>query len=67
MMWRGLGMSHPMEAHRIDSRGVYARGRGRDAIEGVSSFLEKRPANYDEKVSSDMPGFFPWWEEPTWS
>src|SRR5258708_11476890 len=26
MMWNGLGMDHPMEAHTVDSRGIYSRG-----------------------------------------
>lgn len=64
MMWRGLGMSDPMEAHRIDSRVVYARGRSGDAREGVASFLEKRPPSYPDRVTQDMPDFFPWWSEP---
>ena len=29
MMWRMLGADDPMEAHKIDSRGIYARGRSR--------------------------------------
>ena len=66
MLWRGLGMQHPMEAHRVDSRGVYARGRSADAAEGVSSFLEKRQPTYPDKVSTDMPGFYPWWQSPGW-
>jgi hypothetical protein len=52
-----------MEAHKIDSRGIYERGRSAGAVEGVTSFLEKRPAQFPMRVSSDMPGFFPWWEE----
>jgi len=64
MMWRGLGFSHPMEAHRIDSRGILARGRSSDGAEGVTSFLEKRPARFTDRVSRDMPDYFPWWEEP---
>lgn len=64
MMWQGLGMSHPMEAHRVDSRLVYARGQSADAREGVSSFLEKRPATFPCKPSQDMPGCYPWWQEP---
>jgi enoyl-CoA hydratase/carnithine racemase len=63
MMWRGLGLAHPMEAHRIDSRAILSRGRSPDAAEGVSSFLEKRTAHFPDRVSSDMPDFFPWWEE----
>ena len=64
MLWRGLGMSHPMEAHRVDSRGVLARGRSADAAEGVTSFLEKRPAQFTDRVSRDMPDYYPWWDEP---
>jgi enoyl-CoA hydratase/carnithine racemase len=63
MMWRMLGADDPMDAHKIDSRGIYARGRSEDVKEGVVSFLEKRPAQFSNKVSSDMPDYFPWWEE----
>jgi enoyl-CoA hydratase/carnithine racemase len=63
MLWRMLGADHPMEAHKLDSRAIYARGRQADAREGVMSFLEKRPANYPDKVSTDMPDFFPWYSE----
>ena len=62
MMWKMLGADHPMEAHKIDSRGVYFTGRSPDALEGVQSFLDKRPAEFPGKVSQDMPEFFPWWE-----
>jgi enoyl-CoA hydratase/carnithine racemase len=63
MMWRMLGADDPMEAHKVDSRGIYARGRSDDVKEGVVSFLEKRPAQFKDKVSSDMPDYFPWWQE----
>jgi enoyl-CoA hydratase/carnithine racemase len=64
MMWRMLGASHPMEAHKWDSRVIWSRGATADAAEGVSSFLEKRPATYPDKVSSDLPYFEPWMDEP---
>lgn len=65
MMWRMSAAPHPMYAHRIDSRSIQARGESDDAKEGVNSFLEKRPAQFPNKVSTDMPAFFPWWDEPT--
>jgi enoyl-CoA hydratase/carnithine racemase len=63
MMWRGLGMTDPMQAHRVDSRGIASRGRSADVAEGVQSFLEKRPAKFLNRVSADMPDYFPWWDE----
>ena len=63
MMWKMLGADHPMEAHKIDSRGIRSMGQLPDAYEGVQSFLEKRSGNYTMKPSRDMPDFFPWWEE----
>lgn len=65
MLWKMLGANHPMEAHKIDSRGVYHRGRSADAFEGVESFLQKRAPSFPGKVSKDLPEFFPWWDEPT--
>lgn len=64
MMWRMLGAAHPMEAHRVDSRGILERGRSADAAEGVVSFLEKRPPSFPVKVSDGLPDIFPGWEDP---
>lgn len=63
MMWKMLTADHPIEAHKIDSRGVAERGRSADADEGIASFREKRKANFPDKVSTDMPSFFPWWKD----
>ena len=64
MMWRMLGASHPMEAHRVDSRGIMERGKSADSKEGVMSFLEKRAAVYPDLVSDGLPDIFPNWDEP---
>jgi len=62
MLWKMLGADHPMEAHKIDSKAIYWMGRSPDAYEGVSAFLEKRPAKFELKPSA-MPDFYPWWTE----
>jgi enoyl-CoA hydratase/carnithine racemase len=63
MLWKMLGADHPMEAHKVDSRGIRALGQSPDAHEGVASFLEKRPARFGMSPAKDMPDFFPWWKE----
>jgi len=67
MLWKMLGADHPMEAHKIDSRGIYFAGKAADAKEGVESFLEKRTAKFPLKVSEDMPEFYPWWVDREFS
>jgi enoyl-CoA hydratase/carnithine racemase len=67
MLWKMAGADHPMEAHKVDSRGIFARGSSADVKEGVASFLEKRPAKFPDKVSTDMPAYFPWWQERKYS
>ena len=64
LLWRMLGASHPMEAHRIDSRAMEATGSSPDAAEGVASFLEKREPRFRMRPSRDMPDVFPWWDDP---
>jgi enoyl-CoA hydratase/carnithine racemase len=64
LMWRMLGAEHPMLAHRADSRGMLARGQSADAIEGITAFLEKRAAEFPDRVSDGLPEIMPWWVEP---
>jgi enoyl-CoA hydratase/carnithine racemase len=64
LMWRMLGAEHPMVAHRADSRGMVARGQSADAAEGVTAFLEKRPAVFPERVSGGLPDITPGWSAP---
>ncbi len=67
MMWRMLGAEHPMVAHRADSRGMYFHGRSADAAEGITSFLEKRPAEFPDRVSDGLPDIMPGWAAPEFS
>ena len=60
MIWSMLAADHPMAAHKVESRGIYDRGRAADAKQGVASFLENRPARFTLKPSADMPDYFPW-------
>ncbi len=63
MLWRMAGADHPMEAHKVDSRGIFAMGASPDVVEGIAAFKEKRAPRFGMKVSTDMPPFYPWWEE----
>jgi enoyl-CoA hydratase/carnithine racemase len=65
MIWRMAGAAHPMAAHMVDSRAIQTRGVQADAREGISSFLEKRPAAYPDKVSKDLPDVWSGWETPS--
>jgi enoyl-CoA hydratase/carnithine racemase len=67
LMWSNLGAEHPMEAHRADSRAMFARGQSADAREGVTSFLEKREPRFAERVSDGLPELFPGRGEPQYS
>jgi enoyl-CoA hydratase/carnithine racemase len=64
LMWTMLGAEHPMLAHRADSRAMFARGQSADAREGITAFLEKRPAEFPDRVSDGLPDVFSGWTAP---
>jgi enoyl-CoA hydratase/carnithine racemase len=61
MMWKLLGADHPMDGHLLDSQAMFWTGRSADAREGITAFLEKRPARFPLRPSADLPPFYPWW------
>ena len=63
MAWRMMGAQSPMDAHRVESKAILHAGIGPDAAEGVMAFLEKRSPDFPMKVSSDLPPWYPFWEE----
>ncbi|MGX6647303.1 enoyl-CoA hydratase-related protein [Maricaulaceae bacterium MS644] len=64
LLWRMLGASHPMEAHRLESRAILHRGMSADAVEGVTSFLEKRAPAFQGSVPADLPPGWPFDNDP---
>lgn len=61
MMWSMLGEDSPWAAHRADSRAMRHLGASADGREGIVSFLEKRPAEFRDTVSSDYPELLGRW------
>lgn len=63
MLWKALGEDHPMAAHVLESLSLTYMFQSGDAKEGTTSFLEKRPAQFQMKPNSQMPDFYPWWKK----
>jgi hypothetical protein len=43
---------------------MFFRGQSADAVEGVTAFLEKRPARFPDRVSDGLPDIMPRWTAP---
>jgi enoyl-CoA hydratase/carnithine racemase len=67
MLWTMQAAPHPMAAHRLDSRAIWLRGASADTREGVTSFLEKRPAVFTDSVSRSWADFDAWFDKPDYS
>jgi len=72
LLWRGLAFATPYETHVADSRAMHRTGQAADVREGITAFLEKRPAQFPGSVNTDLPDVFtdnqPSWQSelPPW-
>ena len=55
LIWRFLSEPDPSEAERLDGQVFGWTTQSPDAKEGIRAFLEKRPARWSMKVSTDVP------------
>ena len=60
LMYRGANSAEG--AHLLDSRIIFGLFGSKDNNEGVKSFFEKRPPNFQGKMPDDAPNAYPWWE-----
>ncbi|MCP3138629.1 enoyl-CoA hydratase-related protein [Pyxidicoccus xibeiensis] len=61
-LYRMSALPSPEPAFELDSQLIASLGQSEDAMEGVMSFLQKRPAKFPRTVSKDIPSFLPWRE-----
>ena len=66
LMWQGLTFDTPYRSHVADSRAMAVLGRSGDVVEGITSFLEKRPPRFPDTVSANLPDGFSD-PQPSWA
>jgi enoyl-CoA hydratase/carnithine racemase len=59
MIYRGV--SSPEEAHLLESKIFWDLFTGKDAKEGMKSFLEKRNPDFTGTMEKNAPKVWPWW------
>ncbi|KAK2683643.1 hypothetical protein RAB80_001589 [Fusarium oxysporum f. sp. vasinfectum] len=59
MIYRGA--SSPEEAHLLESKIFWDLFTGKDAKEGMNSFLQKRKPDFTGTMDKNAPKIYPWW------
>lgn len=60
LMYRGPDSAEG--AHLLDSKIIHGLFGSKDNVEGVESFLQKRPVNFTGQIPQDAPDGYPWWQ-----
>jgi enoyl-CoA hydratase/carnithine racemase len=63
LLYRMASAESPFPVHELDSRLIGGLGTSPDAVEGVMSFLQKRPPTFGMRVEKDLPDYLPWLEK----
>jgi enoyl-CoA hydratase/carnithine racemase len=60
MLYRLSPLESPFPLRHVESRLIHDAAGNPDVIEGVTSFLAKRPPEFPGRVSRDLPEHLPW-------
>ncbi|RSN62667.1 enoyl-CoA hydratase [Amycolatopsis sp. WAC 04182] len=60
LLYRMASAASPFPVHELDSKLIGGLGSSPDAVEGVLSFLQKRPPEFSMRVDTDQPPYLPW-------
>lgn len=63
MLYRLSALDSPETSFALEAKLIASCGTNPDSLEGVVSFLERRPPQFTNVVSKDLPGFLPWIDE----
>lgn len=60
MLYRLSPLESPYPLRHVESRLIHDAMENPDVVEGVTSFLMKRPPEFPGRVSKDLPDYLPW-------